>query len=58
MRTLLITFQHQEDLKSLSIFFAITATFLGDMFGSNIGNKQASKVLPCSWRNNNLSSRI
>jgi len=33
------------------------ATFLGDNAGSKIGNMIASRELPCSWRNNNLSSR-
>ncbi|RHN74615.1 hypothetical protein MtrunA17_Chr2g0312301 [Medicago truncatula] len=36
---ILVTFQCQDDLKSLSIFLAIIATFLGDIFGSNIGNR-------------------
>ena len=40
------------------LFFAIMATFLGDNTGSKIGNMTASTELPCSWRNNNLSSRI
>lgn len=38
-------------------FLAIMATFLGDNAGLKIGNMTASIELPCSWRNNNLSSK-
>ena len=43
--------------KLYQILLAIMATFLGDNAGSKIGNMIASRELPCSWRNNNLSSR-
>lgn len=40
------------------ILRAMTATFLGESSGSNRGHMIASTEPSCSWRNNNLSSRI